>query len=438
MELQDLSNYRWNRAVVDSRLVTKGDLFFALPGAKVDGHDFLEEVALSGAIAAVVSAEYKGAAPLPLVAVTSPLQALQQLAKQKVASSGVRVIAVTGSVGKTTTKEFIAHLLGGSFNISKAPGNSNSQIGVPLAILNHLTVGSEFLILELGMTHPGQISRLVEIAPPEIAILTAVELVHAENFESLDQIYRAKAEIFSQPHTRLAVVHQAVASYIERLGGIAIDAYLYGCEGQSPDYGISFRSDGLELLHKGKAVGAISTWAIPGSHNVDNLLAAVAVAHTLGVPWKDIVQRAESLRLPPQRLEMVVKEGICFVDDSYNASMTSMKAALGAMPQPCGGRGRRVAVLGEMLELGVFAEACHREVLIYASLRVDKLFCLGAIWHRVREAVPSIDTVGTIEFFVDREVLAAQLKAYAAAGDVVLLKGSRSNGLEKVLGHFAV
>lgn len=187
-----------NDFCADSRLLKRGGLFYALKGERADGHSYLEEVRQKGAVAAVVSKGYRGnASLLPLLFVDDPLAALQEVAKAVLSQSSQRVVAVTGSLGKTTTKEFIKTLLCKKFKVAASPGNSNSQVGLPLSILNHSDDKAEILVLEMGMTARGQISRLVQIAPPEVAVISTVSLVHACNFDTLEDIGRSKGEIFS-------------------------------------------------------------------------------------------------------------------------------------------------------------------------------------------------------------------------------------------------
>ncbi len=182
---------------VDSRLLNKGELFFALKGERVDGHTYLHEVKEKGAIAAVVSRDYQGNIQgLPLLYVEDPLYALQDLAKAAIASSTSRVVAITGSLGKTSIKEFIKNLLEEKYSLFASPGNSNSQIGMPLSILNHSQGSEDIFILEMGMTLPGHIRRLVEIAPPEVAVLANVALVHACNFDRLEDMLEQKPKFF--------------------------------------------------------------------------------------------------------------------------------------------------------------------------------------------------------------------------------------------------
>lgn len=398
------------RFCVDSRLVQPGDFFVALKGERSDGHLHLKEAAQRGAVEAIVSADYKGPTYLPMVGVKDPLETLQAIAKQTLAERGTRVIGVTGSVGKTTTKTFLYTLLKELFSVAVSPGNYNSQIGLPLAILNHTKGDEEFLVLEMGMTEPGHISNLVEIAPPEIAMVTGIELVHAGNFSSLEEIGQAKGEILSHPSTKLAVVNHAVRNLV--LDNCSCQVMTYSLDDSNADVFIG-DFDFPEL-------------SIPGRHNLLNALGAATVLIGLGLPWERIKAGLQKLQLPKGRSEVVEKGGITFINDAYNACAASIKAALDILPE-----GRRIAVIGGIVDLGEFSEQCHREVGEACLDKIDRLFCFGPecgpvheVWQRAGR--PS-------QWTEDRQQLIAMLRDELSSGDVVLLKGSNNKQLWKLL-----
>lgn len=415
---------------VDTRLLKRGDVFFALPGANTDGHQFIEAAAEAGAVAAVVSEMYNGDNfGLILVKVPCPLQGLQYLAHRLVAESTAIVVAITGSVGKTTTKEFTASLLKHKYKVASTPGNSNSQIGIPLTLLNHTDGTEEVLVLEMGMTESGHISRLIEIAPPDVAIITAVELVHACNFESLEGIARAKAEILCHPKTKVGIVARDIEHFgeISRFGTCRKVTFSVGSN--CVDYTLKEQNGEVKVFHGNESI-CLGRVNFPGKHNLHNLLAAVVCANQLGLSFQQIKEGVKTLQLPERRLEMHEKLGALFVNDSYNASAVSVKAALETLPQPAQGA-KKIAVLGAMKELGAFSEKCHREVAVKALNHVEVMLCLG------NECVPIIEewrkAGKTAELFQERSELVAALKQQIREGDVVLLKGSRSNCLWKVL-----
>lgn len=406
---------------IDSRALKTGELFFALKGEKVDGHDFLREVKQKGAFAAVISKEYRGDDyGLTLLCVEDPLHALQELAKNVLSHSSSRVVAITGSLGKTSTKEFTKTLLSTKYCVAASPGNSNSQVGVPLAILNHSTGKEDILVLEMGMTAPGHISRLIQIAPPEVAVITTVALVHACYFESLEEIAKAKGEIFSHLTTQLGIVHRDIAHFADicQIGSCRKISF----STTSPaDYQLETIKISLDSL------------PIPGKHNFHNLLAAIAVARYFNIEWEEIQQAIASLVLPDRRLQFVRHKDILFLNDSYNAAELSVKAALETLPPPQE-KGRKIAVLGSMLELGKFSDGCHQRVGEFALGHVERMYCLGEeclpiyeIWKKAGRPV---------QLFKTRADLVGCLKNDLKALDVVLLKGSRAKELWKILEEF--
>lgn len=423
-----------NRAVTgvcaDSRLLKKGELFFALKGERTDGHEYLAQVAAQGASAAVVSRSYSCADyKIPLLVVDDPLEALQTLAKNLLAVYQPKIIAVTGSLGKTTTKDFITQLLKKRFHVASSPGNSNSQIGMPLAILNNTTGAEEVLVLEMGMTHKGNIRGLVDIAPPDIAVITTTTLVHACNFESLEEIGLAKAEIFSNPRTRLGILDRNIVNFdqLTRQGrcrkvSFAID---------TPDADFTIFDRGQYLVVKSPD-GEVELPALPvlGKHNIHNFLAASAAVRALGVSWDDISASIGNLELPERRLQIVEKQGIIFVNDSYNASPLSLRAALDSLPTPKQG-GKSIAVIGDMLELGKLSQQEHRNIGVHALGRVDYMLCFGKESAEIEKCWKTANK--PVKWFAERSGVAQELKQIAQPGDVVLLKGSRAMGVWKVL-----
>lgn len=420
-------------ASVDSRLLKKNDIFFALPGERVDGHTFLSEAAAKGAVAAIVNKTYSGPNfGLQLIPVESPLTALQQFAAAVHRSRKSKVVALTGSLGKTSTKEFLKTILSTTYRVSSTPGNSNSQIGLPLAILNNMSGDEEIIVLEMGMTQAGNILNLVKIAPPDIAVLTSIDLVHACNFSSLEEIAHAKAEIFLDPNTSLGIISRDV-SYFEQINRTGRCRKIsYSINTKDADFFLEAGNDCLRIHIKGNSV-SVPVLELPGRHNQANLLAAIAVARELEVSWSAIQQAIPKLTLPDNRLQHVVREGILFVNDSYNASEESTKAALASLPFPPSGR-KTIAVIGEMMELGEFSEACHRSVGEFALLHADSMICLGKgckpIVERWNEAGHPVEWYFTLE-----EVVKA-LRCQVKPNDVVLLKGSRKNDLGRVLNFF--
>lgn len=415
----------------DHRDVQQGDLFFALVGKNADGHDFLRDVAARGGIAAVVSLHYRGPDfGLTLFRVADVLVTLQQLGHMAFIASGARAVAITGSLGKTTTKEFLAALLEGALCVHRSPGNANSQVGVPLTLLN-AREGTELFVLEMGMSQPWEMRTLVAIAPPVIALLTHIALAHAAPFpDGLVGIAREKAEIFSSPRTELGIAHESTLRFhaVARERPFSLQTYgtQFGC-----DYRLVSGEDANEWYIEERGVPSLPLGrpSIPPFF-MQNLGGAVAVARALGLSWEEIASRLPHLRTLPKRFERVIREGITFINDAYNANSVSVRAALTHLPPPERG-GKTMAVLAAMPELGPFSEACHLEVAEVAFYTVDYLLCLG------EECTPMIALFSErhkpAELFSDRLALKRRLFSLARPGDVVLLKGGNLYKLWEVL-----
>lgn len=397
-------------ATFDSRKVQRGGLFFALKGETVDGHAFLHQVAQKGAAAAIVSEDYQGEAHgLVLIPVPDVRKALQSLAKDVFAEKSPLVVGVTGTVGKTTTKEFLATILAEKFRVMKTIGSQNSQVTLPLTVLNW-EGQEEILVLEMGMSEKGEITRLVDVAPPHLGVLTQVTLAHAAFFKGIDEIAEAKCELFASRKMERGFFHHVTRAF-PAVQQLDIPKTWFG-----RDAGDVTLSDVASPFSE--------------SHFQENFLAAASVAFHLGMTREEIEAGAKKLKPFDHRFEKVKKGGILFVDDSYNASPAAMEAALSSLPN---GK-RRVALLGAMKELGVFEEKCHKEVGEAASTALDHLICFG------KECLPMVEAFKKggkkAEHFKEKEEAVKRLKEIAEEGDVVLLKGSNSLKLWTALEEF--
>lgn len=413
---------------IDSRKVKRGDLFFALPGARVDGHDFLQMAAANGAVSAVVKAGYSGPNyGLDLVFVPDVLEALQDLARKTLQLKGTKVVAITGSIGKTTTKDFTAALLGSCFTVAKTPNNYNTKATLPLTILE--AEDEELIVLEMGMTHEGDIARLISIAPPEVAAVTTVAFQHANNFsDGLFSIAKEKGSIFSHPKTKVGVVHKDIAHFKEVCAIGPCQKVSFSLTDKTADY---YLEGSATVYERGTAIEIPIN--LPVRPHYQNFLAACALARAMGVSWEKIVQVAPNLKLPPMRFERVEKRGVIFINDAYNANPDSMKAALQHLPEPKKGA-KKIAILTEMNALGSHSEEGHAMVGEVALKHVDLLFCLGKhceviknIWSKQGREVTLCQ---------NKEELSHKLKESACEGDVVLLKGARAYSLEDLLNSF--
>ncbi len=416
---------------VDSRTLEPGDLFFALRGPRHDGHDYLPEAFARGAVAAVVEREASGG---PLLRVADTLAALQHLAGWARRRWGGRLVAVTGSAGKTTTKEAIAQLLATALRTGKSEGNLNNHVGVPLSLLR-LADDCEAAVLELAMNHAGEIRQLARIARPDIGVVTMVGWAHAGHFRSLDEIALAKRELIEELGPAGVAVLNAddprVAAFREVHPGATITfgfsegADVRASEVRCDRNGARFRSDGVEFETR-----------LPGRHGVRNILAALAVARVVGIPFERLREPVRSLEPPPMRGERFEHRGVTVINDCYNANPEAVRAMLDLLGSIPGGR--RWAVLGEMAELGEWSETLHREVGRYAaSGRVDLLVGIrGAARYLVEEAVATGLPEGAACFFEEPEEAGDFLRNHVRPGDIVLFKGSRATRVEAALQRF--
>jgi UDP-N-acetylmuramoyl-tripeptide--D-alanyl-D-alanine ligase len=428
-----LVSKRISGVAVDSRNVLKGNVFFALKGAKTDGHLFLEAAVQNGATHAVVEEDFQGNSfGLQLIRVKDTLLCLQDTAKKFLSDSRAKIIAVTGSLGKTTTKGFIYQLLKSKYKVNTTSGSKNSQIGLALAVLNETVGDEDFLVLEMGMTLPRQIERLTEIAPPDIAIITSIALVHAGNFDSIEDIARAKSEVFCRPKTKLVIVN-ADTDCANFLMSKANCQKSYSMQKETKaTWHLEIQDERLIVDEDGEKT-KLSSVDFPARHVYQNLLGAICIARECGMSFAEISQVLPTLTLPERRLQEIEKNGIVFINDSYNAAEISVKGALESIAKRKTS-GRKIAVLGNMVELGKFSDVCHKRVGEYALSTVDRLFCIGEHCKPLVEVWQ--DAEKPVEWFLRFEDLLDKLKLELRAGDLVLVKGSRVLQLERVVELF--
>jgi len=420
---------------VDSRTLQPGDLFFALRGPVNDGHAHIAEVFEKGAVAAVVEEAAGGG---PVLRVDDTLRALQQLAGWGRREWRGDVVAVTGSAGKTTTKDVIAEMLATEMTTAKNQGNLNNHVGLPLSLLR-LEETARVAVLEMGMNHAGEIRELAAIARPDVGVVTNVGYAHIENFDSVDGIAAAKRELVEALGDRGTAVLNAddkrVAAFAASHPGRTI---LYG---QSPDaqvraedveYSLGDGSPGVRFR-----VGAVRfESALTGRHSVSNLLGGIAVASVYGVPPDRLKQRVQQLTPGKMRGERLLHNGVVILNDCYNSNPDAVRAMLEVVRDTPARR--RIAVLGEMLELGRWAEPLHRDVGNYAAVcGFDVLVGIrGAACYMVDAVKRAGLTADAAFFFDDPEEAGRLVRTLAQPGDVILFKGSRGVHVELALEEF--
>lgn len=427
----------------DSREELAGRLFVPLAGERFDGHDFAGEAQRRGA-AATLWQRGRGDPPegLPAVFVDDTLLALQQLAAAWRRRLGVRVIGVTGSCGKTSTKDMIHAALSSMYRTHKTAGNLNNHIGLPLTILD-MAEDAEFAVLEMGMSGAGEIAALSAIAAPDAAVITNIGEAHLQQLGSREAIARAKFEITAGLKEDGALIYNGDEPLLERLvgeeaGRLSGAKIRFGL-GRDNDYvpaDVAVSLDGCRFSARGPGGVAIRNLFVPlpGRHNALNAMAAVAVARLYGVPEDRIRDGLAGMKPAGMRSETLrAASGAILLNDAYNASPTAVKAALSLLRElPC--RGRKIAVLGDMLELGEAGERLHRE--IGAGLDpagIDYVLTYGELAAYIaEECLPRFGN-GRAEAFRDKEALAKRLERLAGPDDMVLFKASRGMRLEDVI-----
>jgi UDP-N-acetylmuramoyl-tripeptide--D-alanyl-D-alanine ligase len=402
------------RAQIDSRAAGPGDLFVGLPGERVDGGRFAVNALAAGAWGVLVAPEHAEAArcapPGALIAAADPLAALQRLATAWRRELGATVVAITGSVGKTSTKDILAAMLAQRLATVANRENRNTEIGLPLTVLE-APPGTEALVLEMGMRGPGQIAELTAIAEPDVAVITAVGPVHLELMGTIEAIAAAKAELVVGLRPGATVVVPAGEPLLDPHRRDDVTTVTFG-----PGGDVDALPDGLELVE------GVGGRVMSSAHMRRNALAALAAARALGVePRGTLDVRLSSFR--GQRIELAA--GIVVVDDCYNANPMSMRAALDDLAVSAAAR--RVAVLGDMLELGPDEERLHAEIGAHARERgVDVLVTVGPLAAHMAEGY------GEAIALPDAQVAAQTVPGLLEPGDTVLVKASRGVGLEVV------
>jgi UDP-N-acetylmuramoyl-tripeptide--D-alanyl-D-alanine ligase len=420
---------------IDSRTIRPGEVFFAVRGEKMDGHDFVEQALAKGAVAAVVSMEKLATFPSSgrPIAVEDTLVSLQLLAKAVRQLWAGPLIAVTGSAGKTTTKEAIAHVLSTRFRVHKSEGNFNNHFGLPLMLLK-LGPEHDIAVVELGMSHLGEITALAQIAQPDTGVVTNVAPVHLEFFSSIAEIARAKYELIeSLPASGTAVLN-ADDEYVSQFGrDFKGKVITYGFAPTSTVRAENVQSRGeqgstFDIIARGEHVHA--TLPLLGNHNVHNALAAVGVAREHGMELTEATAALAGL-VPADKRGQVVRIGnIAVINDCYNSNpkaLAAMVDALAAMPAK-----RRIVIAGEMLELGPQGEEMHRESGQHIAAKgIDVLVGVRGLAAEMVEAARQAGV--SAKLVSTPEEAGAWLARETREGDVVLLKASRGVRLERAL-----
>ncbi len=448
-----------SEAAIDSRQVIPAGMFVAIPGERVDGHDYVEKAFQRGAHLALVQQDLNFPCPVidlrkgnlgPQMTMPNPpfalrvddtLKALQEIARFWRRKHNLQVIGITGSVGKSTTKELIAEVLGMRYRVLKNPGNLNNEIGLPLTLL-HLSAGHQVAVLEMGFYVPGEIKFLCELALPQIGVITNIGTVHAERAGSQKIIARGKAELVqSLPPAPEGV---AILNYDDPLvrpmaEETRANVFFYGLDPQADLWADDIESLGLKgirfQLHFQNEILHVRIPMI-GRHSVHTALRAAAVGIVMGMPWAEIIT---GLRRSHSQLRLVVvptESGALIVDDSYNASPESTLAALNLLEEI---EGRRVAVLGDMLELGPYEHEGHEIVGRRAAEVAQILVTVGKLGKSIAEAARNAGLPEENIIICDDVPQAIEaLGGLLVEGDVALIKGSHGLRMDRIVAALEV
>ncbi len=417
----------------DSRKAEPGGLFAAIKGERADGHDFIPSVFEKGALC-VISEHELGEAAGNYIRVESTLDALKAIAAEYLEQLKIPVVGITGSVGKTSTKEMIAAVLAQKYRVLRTAGNFNNELGLPLTIFR-LREDDEIAVLEMGISNFGEMHRLAKIAKPDTCVITNIGQCHLEFLGDRDGVLRAKSEIFDflrpDGHIVLNGDDDKLATVTEVKG---IRPVFFGIGSENDVYADRIEKKSLQgiscRIHTDR--GSFTTLIpIPGVHMVLNALAGTAVGLHYGLTLRQIRAGIESLQPVSGRFNILHTEKYTIIDDCYNANPVSMKASLGVLQD---GPGRKTAILGDMGELGPEEGALHREVGEYAGgLDIDCCICVGPLCGNLAEGIASVNAQMQVICVENLQQLLPQLPQLVKDGDTVLVKASHFMHFEKVV-----
>ncbi len=420
----------------DSRKVKSGDIFVALQGQQVDGHDFIQKAVELGAAALLVAHQVEMVpATVPVIQVANTLQALQELATYNRLRKAIPVVAVTGSNGKTSTKDMIAAVLQTRYQTLKTEANYNNELGLPLTLLN-LQQEHQAAVVEMGMRGSGEIDFLAGLAKPTGAVITTIGEAHLERLGSVHNIALAKTEVLEHIGEDGFALLNGDSPWLRELASRCRgNVWFYSLQGNADIVAHNIRPEGGSMRYEVTFPGGAGEiyLPVPGSHNVMNSLAAIGVGLQLGLTFAEIARGLAQVALSHMRLEILQSNGMTIINDTYNASPSSTKAALRVLQET--NRGRKIAVLGNMYELGAMEEAGHREVgEAAARAGVDHLIAVGnlAQWIAAGGITGGL-TQEQVHHCEDNVQAVAVLQTILTSGDTILVKGSRGMTMEQIV-----
>ncbi|MDP2654025.1 MAG: UDP-N-acetylmuramoyl-tripeptide--D-alanyl-D-alanine ligase [Candidatus Omnitrophota bacterium] len=432
--LQGQDSVRLRGVSINTRTIRRRYLFIAIKGKNFDGHDFAANAVKKGATALMVS---RRAGPLPggvpVILVDDTVKALGRLARYHRDRFSMPVIALTGSAGKTTTKEMAARVLAAKYRVLKNEGTENNHIGVPMTLLK-LRPSHEIAVIETGTNQPGDIRWLAHVIRPTVVVLTNIGESHLERLKDSSGVFREKFELVRGMTERGCVIYNADNPYLRRVPALAKGHRMISYGTSSP---ADLRARDLTLSANAKISFSVNSrkWSIrtPAAHNVSNALAAIACGRLFKVPEGKIKGRIFSFRFPQGR-QTLKKEGGCWViNDTYNANPVSLRSALQTLAS-LNNKGRKILVCGDMLELGGRSARLHRDIgRFVAHCGVDAVLSLGKLSEAVSREAKSAGVPVVARHFGSAEQLNQKLKEYLRPGDAVLVKGSRGMKMERII-----
>lgn len=435
--IDNSANEEVNGVTIDSRQVKKGFLFVPIKGARVDGHDYIEQVMKAGALC-TLSEKMLDHADFPYILVASCEQALKDIAEHYRQALGIKVVGITGSVGKTSTKEMIASVLSQKYNILKTAGNFNNEIGVPLTIFN-LTEEHEVAILEMGINHFGEMTRLSKIARPDLTVITNIGECHLEFLGDRDGVLKAKTEIFSYMNACGTIILNGEDDKLATISGINDSApHFFGLSSDSYTYADEIKNLGLEgtacTIHLSDERSFSCIIPIPGSHMVLNALAGASVGMDLGLNNDEIKAGIEALVPVSGRNNIIKTDCFTIIDDCYNANPVSMKASIDVIATATT---RKVAILGDMGELGMNESTMHYDVGHYASSKkLDLVCCIGALSNHIaaglKDSLSSSESCAVLHYETKKD-FQADMTNVLKKHDSILIKASHFMGFEEIV-----
>jgi len=411
--------------VIDSRMVQDDYVFVAIKGERTDGHRYIEQVFADGALAVVT--EQPLTISKPYILVDSTRQALKDLAAFYLSRLDVKVVGISGSVGKTSTKEMIASVLSRKYQVHKTKGNFNNEIGLPLTIFK-LEETHQVAVLEMGISDFGEMHRLAAVAQPDIAVLTNIGMSHLKTLGSRDGILKAKTEMFDHLRDDACVILNGdddLLCTLTQVNGKPPVFYGIGASRHKQAYASDIENLGLRgirlTIHLADEPIRVRI-PIPGEHNVYNALAAAAVGRQLGLTNEEIKDGIENARTIDGRTNLIETRNMTVIDDCYNANPLSMKASIDVLATALG---RTIAVLGDMGDLGQDERSLHYEVGRHlAEKGIDILFCAGTLSHETARAVREHNPGCTVYEYEKRDDMVKELLPFLQEGDSVLVKAS--------------